>query len=292
MPDHRGRVILVTGATGRQGGAVARHLRERGFTVRAATRDPEKPAARQLSGQNVELMRVDLNDPVSISKALDGVYGVYSVQDAKQGADGEIRDGNNLTDAANRAGISHLVYSSVGSADRQTGIPHFDSKAVVEAHLRASGIPYTVIRPTFFMENWLGMKGMIDGGAIAWPLKPEVRLQMIAVDDIGGFVALAFEHPGRWQGRAIDIAGDELATDGIAQAFTRANGREVRYRQVPWEQFEQQAGREMTTMFRWFESTGYHVDIPAIRNEYPKLMNFERWLNTHWQRMQAQGASR
>lgn len=290
MSEHRGRVILVTGATGRQGGAALQHLRERGFTVRAATRDPEKPAARQLGGQGAEVVRLNLDDPASIARALEGVYGVYSVQDARQGAEGEIRQGKNLIDAANRARVSHLVYSSVGSADRQTGIPHFDSKAAIEEHLRASGIPYTVIRPTFFMENWLWMKDMIDGGAIAWPLKPETRLQMIAVDDIGGFVALAFEHPGRWQGRAIDIAGDELAMNGIAQAFTRASGREVAYRQIPWEQFEQHAGQEMTTMYRWFENTGYSVDIPAIRSEYPKLTNFERWLNTHWQKAQARGA--
>lgn len=290
MPEHRGRVILVTGATGRQGGAALRHLHERGFTVRAATRDPEKPAARQLGGQGVEVVRLDLNDSASIAQAVEGVYGVYSVQDARQGAEGEIRQGKNLIDAANRARIGHLVYSSVGSADRQTGIPHFDSKAVIEEHLRASGIPYTVIRPTFFMENWLWMKDMIGGGEIAWPLKPETRLQMIAVDDIGGFVALAFEHPGRWQGRAIDIAGDELDMNGIAKAFTRRSGREVAYRQIPWEQFERHAGREMTTMYRWFENTGYSVDIPAIRSEYPKLTNFERWLNTHWQKAQARGA--
>lgn len=290
MPDNRGRVILVTGATGRQGGAVLRQLLERGFTVRAATRDPEKPAARELGGTGVEVARVDLNDPASIAQALDGVYGVYSAQVAVQGAEAEMRQGKNLIDAANRARISHLVYSSVGSADQHTGIPHFDSKASIEEHLRGSGVPYTIIRPVFFMENWLAMRSMIDRGAITSPLSPETHLQMIAVDDIGGFVGMAFEHPGRWQGRAIDIAGDELAMNEIAQAFTRASGRDVRYQQIEWEQFEQQAGREMTTMYRWFESTGYHVDIPAIRSEYPKLTDFERWLSTHWRKAQTHGA--
>lgn len=282
MADHHGRLILVTGATGRQGGAVLRRLRERGFTVRAATRDPEKPAARELSGHDVEVVALDLNDSASITQALDGVYGVYSVQVAVQGPEPEVRQGNNLTDAANRARVSHLVYSSVGSADQHTGIPHFDSKARIEEHLRGSGIAHTIIRPVFFMENWLRMKQMIDGGAIRLPLKPETRLQMIAVDDIGAFAAMAFEHPGRWQGRAIDIAGDELPMSGIAQSFSRATGHEVRYEQIGWEQFQQQAGREMTTMYRWFESTGYHVDIPAIRREYPNLTNFERWLHVDW----------
>jgi uncharacterized protein YbjT (DUF2867 family) len=290
MPDHRGRLILVTGATGHQGGAALRHLRERGFAVRAATRDPNKPEARQLAGHGAEVVQVDLDDPASLAKALDGVYGVYSVQDWKGGTEAEIRQGNHLTDAANRARVSHVVYSSVGSADRHTGIPHFDSKAAVEEHLRGSGVPYTIIRPVFFMENWLGMKGMIDQGTITLPLSPETRLAMIAVDDIGGFAAMAFEHPGRWQGRAIDIAGDDLSMNEAARAFTRAAGREVRYRQIPWEQFEQQAGREMTTMFRWFESTGYDIDISAIRSEYPKLTGFERWLHVNWPKAQTQTA--
>lgn len=290
MPDHRGRLILVAGATGRQGGAALHHLRERGFSIRAVTRDPEKPAARQLAGHNVEVVRADLNDPASIARVLEGVYGVYSLQDWTRGAEAEVDQGKNLINAANRARISHFVYSSVGSADKQTGIPHFESKAAIEEHLRASGVPYTIIRPVFFMENWLGMKNMIDGGAIAWPLSPEKRLQMIAVDDIGGFVATAFEHAGRWQGRAIDIAGDDLSMNQIAQAFTRASGREVRHQQIPWEQFEQHVGQELTTMYRWFENTGYDVDISAIRSEYPKLTSFERWLNLHWERAQAQKA--
>jgi uncharacterized protein YbjT (DUF2867 family) len=290
MPDHLGRLILVTGATGRQGGAVLRHLRERGFSIRAVTRDPEKPAARQLVGHNVEVEHADLDDPASIARALEGVYGVYSLQDWTRGVETEVRQGKNLIDAANRARISHVVYSSVGAADKHTGIPHFDSKAAIEEHLRASGVPYTIIRPVFFIENWLGIKSMVDGGAIAWPLSPEKRLQMIAVDDIGGFVAMAFEHPGRWQGRAIDIAGDDLSMGQIAQAFTRASGREVRYQQIPWDQFEQRAGRELTTMYRFFENKGYDVDISAIRTEYPNLTNFERWLHGHWPKAQAQGA--
>ncbi len=286
MPDHRERLILVTGATGRQGGAALHHLRERGFGIRAITRDPEKPAARQLAGRNVEVVNADLNDSASMARALDGVYGVYSVQNLSQGLEAEVRQGKNLIDAANRAGITHFVYSSVGAADKHTGIPHFDSKASIEGHLHASGLPFTIIRPVFFMENWLGMKSMIEGGAIAWPLTPEKRLQMIAVDDIGGFVAMAFEHPGRWQGRAIDIAGDELSMSGIAEAFTRAAGRPVAYQQIPWELFQQHAGEEMTIMYRWFENTGYDVDISAIRSEYPNLTNFERWLNTHWAKAQ------
>jgi uncharacterized protein YbjT (DUF2867 family) len=201
---------------------------------------------------------------------------VFSVQDSTGGAEAEIRQGINLADAANRSGVSHLVYSSVGSADQNTGIPHFDSKFRIEEHIRGTGIRYTIFRPVFFMENWLGSKEQTEKGTLAQPLNPETRLQMIAVDDIGAFVAMAFEHPGHWERRAVDIAGDELSMTEIAEAFSRSVGREVRYRQVPWDAFEERAGHEITVMYRWFQDVGYHVDIPALRQELPSLTSFDR----------------
>lgn len=282
MAKKNQKLILVTGATGKQGGAVFHHLRTRGFEVRILTRHPEKPETRALAGHAVDIVQGDLNDPASLTRALDDVYGVYSVQDWRDGAEAEIRQGINLADAANRAGVSHLVYSSVGSADQNTGIPHFDSKFRIEEHIRSTGIRYTIFRPVFFMENWLGGKEQIEQGTLALPLNPDTRFQMIAVDDIGAFVALAFEHAGHWEGRATDIAGDELSMTGIAQAFSTAIGREVRYRQIPWDEFEKKAGHEMTVMNRWFQDVGYHVDIGARRQELPSLTSFERWLNTKW----------
>ena len=288
MAKNSERVILVTGATGKQGGAAFRKLRERGYSVRALTRNPDKPEARALVGRGAEVVRGDLNDPASITRALDGAYGVYSVQDSLgQGIEAEVRQGIAVADAAKRSRISHLVYSSVGSADQKTGIPHFDSKFRIEEHIRGTGLRYTMFRPVFFMENWMASRQFIEQGAIALPLKPETLLQMIAVDDIGAFVAMAFEKPGHWQGRAVDLAGDDLSLADVAQAFGRITGRDVQYQQVPWDQFEQQAGHEIALMFRWFEEVGYHVDIPALRQEYPNLMGFERWLQTHWAKRQA-----
>lgn len=281
---HAERLILVTGATGHQGGAALRALRAKGFPLRAFTRDPDKPPARALVGQGLEVVRGDLDDPASMERALDGVWGVFSVQEWRGGADAEIRQGVDLVELAARAAVSHFVYTSVGSADQNTGVPHFDSKFQIEQRVRASGVRYTILRPVFFMENWLGLRQMIDQGAITMPLHPETRLQMIAVDDIGAFAAAAFEHPGHWQGQALDIAGDELSMTEIARQLGGAAGRELRYQQVPWDAFEQQAGHEMTVMFRWFEDVGYHIDIPALRSAHPNLLTFERWLNTHWQR--------
>lgn len=276
------RLILVTGATGHQGGAALRHLREKGFPVRAFTRDPNQPKARALASAGTEVVRGDLLEPASITRALDGVYGVYSVQNWRDGAESEVKQGINLVDAAARSSISHFVYSSVGSADRKTGIPHFDSKFRVEEHIRGTGLRYTILRPVFFMENWRGMRGMIEQGKLALPLTPETRFQMIAVDDIGEFVALAFEHSGKFQGRALDIASDDLSMTGLAEAFSRASGREVGYEQIPWDQFEKQMGHEMTVMWKWFQDVGYHVDLAALRQENPHLTKFEQWLRMKW----------
>ncbi len=284
MAKNNDRVILVTGATGHQGGAALRKLRERGFPVRALTRNPDDEQARSLAGHGTEVVRGDLDDPASLARALDGVYGVYSVQSSTAGPEVEIRQGMALVDAAQRARISHFVYSSVGSADRRTGIPHFDSKYRIEEHIRGTGLRYTIFRPVFFMENWLGMRQWIEQGQLALPLSPDTRLQMIAVDDIGAFVAMAFEKPGHWQGRAVDIAGDELSLTEIAERLGRVVGREVVYQQAPWEEWEESQGAEMTKMWRWFEDVGYNVDISALRQEYSALMGFDRWLSLHWTR--------
>jgi uncharacterized protein YbjT (DUF2867 family) len=278
--DKSKRTILVTGATGKQGGAVLRHLRKRGFPVRVLTRDPDKPEARSLAGHGTEVVKGDLDDPASLDRALDGIYGVYSVGTYRErGIEGEIRMGAALAEAARRSDIDHFIYSSVGSAARQTGIPHFDSKFQVEEHIRRTGLPYTILRPVFFMENWQAIRGMIEGGTLAQPLDPARTLQQVAVDDIGAFAALAFEHPGKWLGRAVELAGDELSMTQLAETFGRVLGREVRYQQVPWDQFESNAGREMTIMYRWFNDVGYNADIPELRWEYADLTTLERWLH-------------
>jgi uncharacterized protein YbjT (DUF2867 family) len=118
---------------------------------------------------------------------------------------------------------------------------------------------------------------------IALPMRPQTRLPMIAVDDIGAFAALAFEHPGHWKGRALELAGDEMSLQELAEVFTRELGHRVEYRQVPWDQFEQQAGRELTVMYRWLDEVGIRIDISAVRMEYRNLMTFERWLHTQFQ---------
>jgi uncharacterized protein YbjT (DUF2867 family) len=292
MAAGKERTIVVTGATGKQGGAVFTHLKQRGFSLRAVVRNPEKPEARALEGHGVEILRGDFDNPASLERALDGADGAYSMQDWQGGPEKEVRHGIAFAEAANRQDVGQFVYSSVAGANLNTGIPHFESKWKIEERIRQIGIPYTIFRPVFFMENWFMMRSGIENGAIMLPLSPQTRLQMIAVDDIGAFVALAFEHPGHWHNRAFELAGDELSMTQLAEAFSRASGREVRYQQVPWDQFEQRAGHEMTVMYRWFEDKGYNIDMAAVRQNYPELTTFNRWLDQRWSRPAAQGATR
>jgi uncharacterized protein YbjT (DUF2867 family) len=276
-------LILVCGATGKQGGAVARSLLERGFRVRALTRDPQKPEAQALAEQGAEVVQGDMEDRSAVDQVLiEGVYGVFSVQNFwETGYDGEVQQGKTVADAARAAGVDHFVYSSVGSAHRKTGIPHFDSKWEIEEHVRQIGLPFTIFRPTFFMQNWEWTREMILGGTLAQPLDPDKPLQQVAVEDIGAFAAIAFENPDSWIRREVDLAGDEQSMSEIAETFGRVIGREVSYYQVPWDQFEEQMGEEATLNLRWINDVGYEADIAALRQEYPELTSFERYLRTH-----------
>jgi uncharacterized protein YbjT (DUF2867 family) len=273
--------IFVSGATGQQGGAVTRHmLKKPGFAVRALTRDTSKAPARALAQAGAELIQGDLDDPSSYKRALEGAYGVFSVQNGMEaGFEGEIRQGKALADAAKAAGVQHFVYSSVVSADRNTGIPHFESKWVIEQHIRKIELPFTVLRPAFFMQNWHNyMREPILHGTLPLPLKPQTPLQQISIEDIGAFAATAFQSPAKWLGKTVELAGEELTMMRVAELLARVAGQRVSYVQVPWDQFRQNAGEEMTRMYKWFEDVGYHVDIAALRRELPSLSTLEQVL--------------
>ena len=185
------RLVLVCGATGNQGGAVARSLLDRGFGVRALTRDPQKPEAQALADQGAEVVQGDMEDRSAMERVLEGVYGIFSMQNFwETGYDREVLQGKTVADAIKEAGVQHCVYSSVGSAHRQTGIPHFDSKWEIEEHLRTLDLPYAVLRPVFFMQNWEMMREQVLGGTLAQPLDPDKPFQHGAVEDVGAFTAI------------------------------------------------------------------------------------------------------
>ena len=161
---------------------------------------------------------------------------------------------------------------------RDVGIPHFESKARIEEHVRGLGVPYTILRPVLFMDNWERSRDAIRGGVLAQPLDPSKPVQQVAVDDIGAFAALAFADPAAWRGRAVDLAGDELTMPQAAEVFARVISRPVRYERTPMNRFRQAMGEESATMFAWFNDVGYAADIPARRAAYPPLAPLERYL--------------
>jgi len=281
--QHADHLVLVTGATGRQGGAVARHLLKRGFRVRGVTRDPAKPAALALAERGAEVVRGDLDDPASLERAIRDADGVFSVQNFwETGYEREIRQGIALADLAKAAGTRHFVYSSVGSAHRKTGLPHFESKWQIEEHLRAIDLPHTVLRPVWFMENWEGpMRGPIVEGTLALPLGDDRPFQQIAIEDIGAFAAMVFENRDEWLGRAMDLASDERSVSEIARTFGEVIGRPVRYARLPWEEYRQAAGEEYTKAMRWIDAVGYDADIATLRRVAPQLTPFDEYLRSH-----------
>ncbi|OUL33495.1 NmrA family protein [Nostoc sp. T09] len=278
------QTILVTGATGNQGGAVARHLLQRGnCTVRAFVRDQNKPAAQVLQQAGAELVEGDFSDRASLERALQGAFGVFSVQNFQDGLEAEISQGKAVADAAKASGIQHFVYSSVGSAERNTGIPHFDSKFQIEEYIRAIGLPYTIMRPVFFFYNYNLMRPMLEKGTLFQPLSPETKLQQLSEEDYGEMVAEVFERPADFMNREQEVASVEMSMTEIAAAFSRVLGKTVNYQQIPFEAFEQQVGEEVTTMYRWFENVGYGANLAQLQRDFPFLTNFESYLrDTKW----------
>ncbi len=195
MPTHANKTILVTGATGHQGGAAFHHLRGK-FPLRVLARDFDDPKVRSLTGSGVELVRGDLEDLASLKRAMDGAHGVYSMQTSND-TEAEVRQGINVVEAAVSQSIAHIVYSSVTGADQHTGSRILKARAHRAAYIHASGIKYTILRPVFFMENWLNWKDQILNGRLELPLRPETRMQMEAVDDIGALRQASFRSSGK-----------------------------------------------------------------------------------------------
>lgn len=247
-------------------------------TVRAFVSDPNKPAAQALEQAGAELVAGDLNDRASVDRALQGVTGVFAMQNFKDGLDTEIQQGKMMADAAKAANIQHFVYSSVGSAERNTGVPHFDSKLQIEEHIRKIDLPYTILRPVFFFYNYAALRPMIEQGTLPQPLSPETKLQQLSEEDYGKVVAEVFERPADFLHHEIEVASVEMTMPEIAAAFSRVLGKPVSYQQIPFEAFEQQAGKELAMMYRWFETVGYDANFTQLRQEFLAPTDFEAYL--------------
>lgn len=273
--------ILVTGITGQQGGAVARELLARGYNVKGMTRKPDSDKANAFRKLGAEIVQGDLDDAASLKRALEGNWGVFAVQNTwEAGVEKEEEQGKRIAKIAKEAGVQHYVYSSVGSAHRKTGIPHFDNKWRVEETMRGLGFPsYTVIRAAFFMENLVSpwFKPAIVQGQLMVALKPDTVLQMIAVKDVGKYGLAAFEKHAELNGKAIDIAGDELTMPKTARIISEASGKKVSFVKIPIEEVRK-SSEDFALMLEWFDRVGYNADIAGNAKKFAiKPTTFKDW---------------
>jgi len=264
--------ILITGATGHQGGAVARALQGSGFRLRGLTRKPESERATALARQGVEVVKGDLDDDSTLRRALAGVWGVFGVQNSwEAGVEGEEAQGKRLATLARETGVEHYVYTSVGSAHKRTGVPHFDNKWRIEETVRGLGFPsHVILRPVFFMENLLAPSSL-HGDKLSSALKPDTKLQMIAVDDIGWFGARAFTDHAVLNRREIDLAGDVRTMAEAAPILAKALNRPIAFVQTPIEQVRQYS-EDLALMLEWFERVGYSADIAGLEREFRRTL--------------------
>ena len=273
--------VVVTGSTGKQGGAVARGLLERGHQVRAITRDVNSSQAKALANAGASLVAASLDDTAAIKKALEGATSLFSVTLPYGGTAAETREGIAAADAAKAAGV-HLVFTSVASANLQTGVPHFDSKYEVEKHIAKIGVRATILAPASFMENLYFIKDQLAKGIYAVPLPPTRVLPQVAVADIGAVAVRVLEDAGRFTGKRFDLAGDELNGNESVAILSRVVGRPFTYFQVPLDAVRQHMGEDAAKMYAWFDGTGFKVDRALIRRELPDITfhNFESWAKT------------
>ncbi len=284
------KLIAVIGVTGQQGGATARHLLAKGFKVRGLARDPQKPAAQALAESGAEIVYADNYDVASLQNAFAGADGVFSAVGFWEGGpEGELQQGKNIADAAKAAGVKHFVYSSVDGAERNSGIPHFESKWGTEQYVRELGLPVTILRPVEFMENynWAWNRTPITNGTLMAQVRPSRKRLYVSVDDVGAFAAIVFEHPEEYIGKEFSIAGDGLTEPEIAETLGRVIGRPVQLTQPPFDPLAETGDPQrddLVKMTRWFDEYGYQADIPHLRSVYPPLQDFETWLrNNGWE---------
>jgi uncharacterized protein YbjT (DUF2867 family) len=300
------RIILVVGATGRQGGAVARQLLKEGWVVRALTRRTNSPAAIKIESLGANLFRGDLSDLLSLKLAMDGAYGIFGMTEFwEHGYAQEIEHGLNIIKAAQASGVEHIVFSSVGGIDRTEGlgIRHFDSKRVIEQHLKNTGIRYSILRPVTFFENFVSdrYRKSIRDGSFKFAVKPNIRFQMLAMYDLAIFAAQAFAGSPYFENQSVELASQRLTMEEFSIALGKAVGVSVRYqllsRPMLWllsgyVEITRQGGYYKTgwallRMFNWMNETetgGWDADLPALHRQHSELMSAETWARTiNWQ---------
>ncbi|WP_409467319.1 NmrA/HSCARG family protein [Streptomyces sp. HC307] len=274
--------ILVLAATGGQGRAVTDALLRRRARIRVLVRDPDRRAARELAKQGVEVVAGSLSDRGSLAAAMSGVASVFAFTTPfEAGVEAEVGQGRAILSSATQERVPHLVFSSVAGADQESGVPHFDSKARIEAELASGDVPYTILGPTYFFDNALGGAERILGGILDLPLPPDRPLQQLARADLGAFAAQVLLNPAPYVGQRIELASDAPTPTQMAASLSAALGREVRHEQVPLAAI---GNPDMHAMWRFLNGPGYRVDIPALHDAHPEIRwtRFADWAHRTW----------
>lgn len=284
-------LILVTGATGNQGGVVLRHLKARGHRLRALVRDRTRPAAKALQNQGIEVFQGNFDDAASLEQASQFVDAAFLMSTPLEGADLERQRGIAAVDGLRAADVPYVVYSSVASASQHTGIPHFDSKFAVEHHLRNSGTPFAIVAPVAFMENAIAPYALpgLRQGQYGFGVPGDKPVQMVALNDLGAFDTCVLENSARFRGQRVEVASDELTPTQVAEILTRRTGRSIQFRPVPLEAVRQRSA-DTAKMAEWLGQHGYTVDIPRLRHDYPDIgwHRFDEWAGEQdWARLLA-----
>ncbi len=274
--------VLVIGATGQQGGAVARSLLQKGHRVKALTRHPDSQGAQELKKLGADVVMGDLMERSTVERACQGVSAMFSVGTfIEQGVGAEIRQGKTAVDVAKAVGLQHLLYTSVAGANQQTGISFFDCKNEIEQYIMSQNVPYTIIAPTFFMQNLTNEQMFLPGlreGKLSIAVSAKRTIQCIDVTNIGQFATMVFEQRSDFLSQRIELASDELTPVQMASTLSRICGRKIEYAQMPIDKVRAM-NADMATMFEWFERVGHNVNINDLRGEYPEARwhSFEQW---------------
>ena len=275
-------VVVVTGATGRQGGAVARHLLDDGWQVRAVTRQPEGLAAAALAALGADVVRADMMNKGELTNAFRDAYGVYSVQNFMPGGtDLEIAQGKNVADAAKAVGVQHVVYGSAGTGASDTGIPSWNSKLTVESYIRDLGLPLTVLRPNAFME--LMTDKDFYPAVSTWSLMPRLMGQnrpigWICTDDLGAIAARAFADPARFVGIDLSVSSDVRSIAQCREMWREVYGRPPRRFPMPVWMFRRFVGSDLITLWSWLRMGQVDFDPSETRSLLPAALTVRQWL--------------
>lgn len=281
MDNDANRIIVVTGATGRQGGAVTRALLEAGWRVRALTRDPSSQKAQALAALGAEVVQGDMNDRRSLQSALAGAYGVYSVQNPMlSGQEAEVKQGKLVADVAKEANVHHLVYGSAGLG-KPTGIGSWDSKLQVEGHMKALGIPFTILRPMAFME--LMTDKAYYPAVSTWHLMPKLMgatrpVGWLSVDDLGVIAAKAFAEPEHFIGQDIKLTSDVKSIEECRAIYRDVMGKTPSRFPMPIWLFKRFVGTDLITMWEWLRTADFDLATTPTLTIHPQALSVETWL--------------